>query len=115
MNSSVLREIPLCTSPDFNHGIVPLCQKEGSDRDGVAPDLVSVQNSETVVIDQPSGNNIESSSACVLLICAAVPTDFSTTAMPVARKLSFNRKELKQLWIHINFITMSQNIVENQL
>lgn len=93
MNSSVLREIPLCTSPDFNHGIVPLSQKEGFDRDGVAPDFVSLQNSETVVIDQPSGKNMESISACVLLICAAVPTDFSTMAIPVARKLSFMKEE----------------------
>ena len=89
MDSSVLREIPLCTSPDFSHGIVPLSQNVRSVRDGVAPDFVSLQNSETVVIDQPSGNVIESSSACVLLIRAAVPIDFSTAAIPVARKLSF--------------------------
>ena len=30
----------------------------------------------------------------------------------VASKLSFNRKEMEQLWIHINFIMMSQNTVE---
>ena len=57
--------------------------------DGVEPDFVSAQNSDTVLILKSSGNIKLSISASVRFIKAPLPTFFWIEAVPTATKLSF--------------------------
>jgi len=81
--------ILLCTSPDLTQEIVPFSQYSLLVRDGVEPDFVSAQNSDTVLILKSSGNVNLSISASVRFIKAPLPTFFWIEAVPTATKLSF--------------------------
>ena len=76
MCSSVCKVILLCTSPDFTQGIVPFSQYSLLVRDGVEPDFVSLQNSDTVLIEKPSGKINRSLSASVRFISTPLPIFF---------------------------------------